>query len=69
MRQCEQRTRDLGVKLTVYVTMGEYDEEVVWGAHDDATLARVLLALSAEGNVRTKTLKAFSREELEQILR
>ncbi len=69
IRQAEDRFRQLGVTLTsIYCTMGDYDLVGVLEAPDDQALARALLALGMGGNVRTKTLKAFPREEFEQIV-
>ena len=68
VRQAGERFQQLGVKLTsIYCTMGDYDFVGVLEAPDDQTLARALLTLGMGGNVRTKTLKAFTLEEFEQI--
>jgi uncharacterized protein with GYD domain len=67
-RQVMQRVEQAGGKLTIYVTMGEYDAVSILEAPDDQAAMRSLLALGAQGNVRTTTLKAFSREEFEQVV-
>ena len=68
-RQAEQLAQQLGGRIiSAYLTMGQYDLVVVLEAPDDETVARAMLTLGAQGNVRTTTLKAFNREELERII-
>jgi uncharacterized protein with GYD domain len=57
-----------GVKVTGYVTMGEYDEVIIIEASDEQALAGVL-SLATQGNLRTKTLRAFTVDELESALK
>ena len=65
----EQLATRLGATLKdVYWTLGEHDIVVILEAPDDETATAFLLALGAEGNVRTKTLRAFSRDEMQSIL-
>ena len=40
----------------------------IFEAEDDETAASLAFSLSMLGNVRTETLRAFSREEIEKIL-
>jgi uncharacterized protein with GYD domain len=69
LRRGEEFYAQQGVKLIAfYLTMGEYDEVALLEAPDDATLARVLLATGSQGALRTTTLRAFPREEFEQII-
>ena len=59
----------LGVTVeTVYWTLGDHDLVAVFAAPDDATLAAALLRLAGQGNVRTKTLRAFDEGEMGAIL-
>jgi uncharacterized protein with GYD domain len=70
LRQYEQTGQSLGVRLAAwYLTMGEYDNVAIVEAPDDETMARIALTLGSQGNVRTTTLKAFSRDEFERIVR
>ncbi|MBX5490192.1 MAG: GYD domain-containing protein [Chloroflexi bacterium] len=70
LRQYEQAGQSLGVRLAAwYLTMGEYDNVAIVEAPDDETMARIALTLGSQGNVRTTTLKAFSRDEFERIVR
>ena len=67
-RQVMQRAEQAGGKVTIYVTMGEYDSVAIIEAPDDQTAMRQLLALGAEGNVRTITMKAITQEEFAQVV-
>ena len=51
-----------------YMTMGEYDMVAIYDAPDDAAAAKFALMLAKQGNVRTKTLKAFSETDYRQIV-
>ena len=51
-----------------YLTMGQYDLVQVIEAPDDETLASALLALAAQGNVQSETLKAFTEEQYRKII-
>lgn len=57
-----------GRLIFFYMTMGEYDLVTLFEAPDDETIARLLLGISAQGNVRTKTLKAFTEDEYRRII-
>ena len=52
----------------VYLTMGRYDLVCVIEAPDDAALAKGILTLGKDGNVRTETLKAFSEDDYRKII-
>ena len=69
-----EKVRELAKKFGVtakefYWTLGSYDVVVIFDAPDDASMTAVGLAIGAEGNVRTQTLRAFSRDEMGGILR
>jgi len=51
-----------------YMLMGQYDMAIIIEAPDDATVARVNLALGSKGSVRTETSRAFSEEEYRKII-
>lgn len=64
-RQFEQ----LGVRfIDAYWTLGEHDVVAVVEAPDDETATAALLALGSQGNVRTKTMRAFSPEEMRAVI-
>ena len=49
-------------------TLGTYDVVVVFDAPDDASMTALGLAIGALGNVRTQTMRAFSRDEMNGVL-
>jgi uncharacterized protein with GYD domain len=59
-----------GVKAReILWTMGRYDLVLVIDAPNDETMCRMTLALGMMGNAKTETLKAFSAQEMDQILK
>jgi uncharacterized protein with GYD domain len=50
-------------------TLGRYDLVVIFEAPDDASMTALGLAIGAAGNVRTQTMRAFSKEDMNGILR
>jgi uncharacterized protein with GYD domain len=66
-REMAERT---GVKVReVLWTMGRYDLVLVIDAPNDETMSRLALGLGMLGNAKTETLKAFSSQEMDQILK
>jgi len=51
-----------------YLTMGDYDMVSHLDAPNDESVAKFVLGLGTLGNVRTKTLKAFSEDEYRKII-
>lgn len=59
----------LGGKLKdVYWTVGEHDIVAIAEFPDDEAATAYLLSLGSLGNVRTKSLKAFDKEEMRRII-
>lgn len=58
-----------GKVLGVYTVMGEYDYVSIGEFPNDETVLTLALAMGAEGNVRTTTLKAFTKEEFAGIVK
>jgi len=59
----------LGGKLVaMYWTVGPYDLVAVVEAPDDETAAAALMQLSALGNIRSTTMRAFGRDEVEGVI-
>jgi len=52
----------------VYWTIGAHDGVLILDAPDEAAVAGVLVALAARGNVKTHTLRAFTREEIDAVI-
>jgi uncharacterized protein with GYD domain len=64
----EAAIKEIGGRLVgFYLVMGQYDYIVVTEAPDDQTAARLILGTLAQGSMRTQTMRAFPREEFEQI--
>jgi uncharacterized protein with GYD domain len=57
-----------GGKMQLYYTLGEYDFVMVVEVSSDEAMAGILACLGSMGNVRTKTLKAWTEEEGAKIL-
>jgi uncharacterized protein with GYD domain len=51
----------------IYWTVGPYDIVAITEAPDDETMTAALLQLGALGNVRTATLRAFTKREFAEI--
>ena len=58
-----------GKLLSFHLTLGQYDAVAIIEAPDDESYTTVVLAIAAQGNLRTTTLKAFSEEETSRIVR
>ena len=60
----------MGSKLIAfYAVMGEYDYVAIAEAPSDEVAMTFLLGLGAGGNVRTKTLKAFTAEQFGEMVK
>lgn len=59
----------LGVTFKdIYWTLGAHDIVGVLDAPDDETLSAGLLAVAAQGNLRTTTLRAFDANEMRGVI-
>ena len=59
----------LGMEITQeFWTMGAYDVVVMFDAPNDETMSAFMLKIGSLGNVKSQTLRAFRREEMENIL-
>ncbi|MBI3002657.1 MAG: GYD domain-containing protein [candidate division NC10 bacterium] len=65
-----EAAKKMGVTVKeIYWTLGRYDVVSVFDAPDDETALRLMLSLGSLGNVRTETLRAFSVQEMGQVLK
>lgn len=65
----DSAVQKLGAKLvSLYWTVGPHDLVAIIEAPDDETATAALLQLGGVGNVRTTTLRAFDREEMQRII-
>jgi uncharacterized protein with GYD domain len=58
----------LGAKMEIFYTMGEYDLVSVTEAPNDDVVMQLILELGKLGNIRTKTLKAWTVPEATKVL-
>jgi len=59
----------MGAKVTdAFWTMGAYDVVLLLDAPDDETISAFSLKVGSLGNVKSQTMLAFRREEMESIL-
>ncbi len=60
----------MGAELKAfYLVMGRYDAISITEEPDDATVAKLRLAIGAQGNVTTETLRAFTEDEYKDIIK
>ena len=65
----EAAARKVGVTMkSLMWTLGSYDMVVQLEAPDDAAVTAFGLAVGMQGNIRTQTLRAFTRDEMKAIL-
>jgi uncharacterized protein with GYD domain len=65
----QQQFEELGVRFVdVYWTLGDHDIVTILEADDDESATAALLSLGSAGNIRTKTMRAFSREEMRKVI-
>jgi uncharacterized protein with GYD domain len=58
-----------GKMLFFYAVMGEYDYVAVGEAPSDEVATAFSLALTSLGNVKTTTLRAFTREQFGEMIK
>jgi uncharacterized protein with GYD domain len=58
----------MGGKMQLYYTMGEYDFVAIIDMPNEENMLRFLAEMGRLGNVRTKTLKAWSEAEIARVL-
>lgn len=59
---------EAGGKMRLYYTLGEYDFIMVFDMPNEKAMIKTLVWLGSKGNVRTKTLKAWTEEEAAKVL-
>ena len=58
-----------GSLVGIWVTLGRFDVVEIFEAPDDERAAEILMKLQRYGAVQTETLRAFTRDEAEQIVK
>jgi uncharacterized protein with GYD domain len=70
VEEAERAIEQRGGKLVdAYVTLGRYDVIEIFEAPNDETAYQVLIEIAKHGQVTTETLRAFTRQEAEAIVR
>jgi uncharacterized protein with GYD domain len=65
----KEQAKRLGATVKeLYWTMGRYDIVAIIDAPDDNTITALGLSTGKLGNVRTETLRAFNKADMEAIL-
>ena len=65
----KEAAKKFGVNMRdIFWTMGECDIVCVLEAEDEASLAAFNLATALEGNVRSRSLRAYSATEMDKVL-
>ena len=57
-----------GKLLSYHLTMGQYDGVVITEFPSDEAAATLLLAIGAQGNIATETMREFTEEEMSGIV-
>ncbi|WP_455369701.1 GYD domain-containing protein [[Eubacterium] cellulosolvens] len=57
-----------GGKMQIYYTLGEYDFVAITEMPDDEAMMKFLLQAGSLGNVRTKTLKAWTESDSTKVI-
>ncbi len=57
-----------GGKMQIYCTLGEYDFVAITEMPDDEVMMKFLLQAGSLGNVRTKTLKAWTEFDSAKVI-
>jgi uncharacterized protein with GYD domain len=67
--EAKEVARKFGANMRdIYWTMGECDIVCVLEAEDEKSLAAFNLATAMKGNIRTKSLRAFTAAEMDKVL-
>ncbi|HKT34636.1 MAG TPA: GYD domain-containing protein [Nitrospira sp.] len=65
----KKKLKEMGGEIKAfYLTTGAYDMLAIVDVPNDATLAKHVLWLGSQGNLRTQTVKAFSEDEFRGIV-
>jgi uncharacterized protein with GYD domain len=69
MTDAQDYAKKVGVEIKdVYLTAGDHDLVVILDAKNDDNIAKFALGIGANGNVRTKTARAWKESELRKLV-
>ncbi|HEX9248128.1 MAG TPA: GYD domain-containing protein [Gemmatimonadaceae bacterium] len=57
-----------GELKSIYLTLGRYDLVAIVEMPNDEAVARMALALGAQGNIRSETMRAFTETEFKKVV-
>jgi len=57
-----------GELKSIYLTLGRYDLVAIVEMPNDEAVARMALALGAQGNIRSETMRAFTETEFRKVV-
>ena len=64
-----QLVRNMGGEMKgFYALVGQYDTIVIVEAPNDEAMAKMALSVGSVGNVKTETLRAFTEDEVKEII-
>jgi uncharacterized protein with GYD domain len=70
VEQAEKRVDAAGAKtIANWMTMGRYDQVWIGEAPDDESVVKLLMVIAGRGNAVTETLRAFSMDEVRELLK
>ena len=68
--QVDKRIEEHGGRsIGNWLTMGQYDQVSAIEAPDDETAAKLLMIVAERGNAQTETLRAFTMDEVKDLLK
>jgi len=56
-----------GLKVTAYMTLGPYDVVNIVEAPSEEVMMRFLMAVGAQGNIESTTLRAFGQQDSDRL--
>ena len=68
IKETHSMVEDAGGKMQLFYTLGKYDFVMVVEVPSDDDMMAILLCLGTMGNIRTRTLKAWTESEAAKIL-
>jgi uncharacterized protein with GYD domain len=61
--------RKMGIETkSLYWTVGKYDVVATFEAPDEASMTALSLAIAGAGNIRTQTMRAFTKDEMNGVI-
>jgi uncharacterized protein with GYD domain len=64
-----ETARKMGIETkSLYWTVGKYDVVATFEAPDDASMTALSLSIAGAGSVRTQTMRAFTKDEMNAVV-